>query len=385
VGVFVARRRWPALGAVWSSYLVILAPNLGLVRIGQQIAADRYSYVAMTGMVVLVAAGMCEIWQAVQRLRPVAVGLTTALLAVLVGLILLSRDQCRTWRTAEILWTRVVTHGGIGSSLAHDNLGVALFKQGHVDEACTHYREALRLDPNQVGAHNNLGIALFMQGHVDEACTHYREALRLDPNNVEAHMALDLALLKQGRIAECVPHYTEASRANPDRTDVRKNLGQALSRQGRLAEAMAQYAEAVRLDPTDSKARTNLGAILLLQGRLQEAMTQYAETARLEPSNVEALNNRAAIWASAPDAKLRDGHRAVEAANRANELTGWKDPAILDTYAAAHAEAGDFENAVKWETKAIDLLTDEKRKEDFRFRLRLYQSGKPYRMVIERR
>jgi Flp pilus assembly protein TadD len=198
-------------------------------------------------------------------------------------------------------------------------------------------------------------------------------------------MALGLALLKQGRIAECVAHYTEAARANPHRTAVRKNLGQALVWQGRLAEAIAQYAEAVRLDPTDAEAHTNLAAILLLQGRLQEAMTQYAETVRLEPSNVEALNNRAAIWASAPEAKLRDGHRAVEAANRAGELTGWKDPDVLDTYAAAHAEAGDFENAVKWETKAIDLLTDERRKEDFRSRLRLYQTGQPYRMVVEGR
>jgi serine/threonine-protein kinase len=91
------------------------------------------------------------------------------------------------------------------------------------------------------------------------------------------------------------------------------------------------------------------------------------------------------IWASAPDAKLRDGHRAVEAATRACELTGWKEPDILDTCAASHAEAGNFDNAVKWETKAIDLLTDEKRKQDFRSRLRLYQARQPYRLIVEGR
>jgi Flp pilus assembly protein TadD len=420
VCLFLLRRRCAGLLAAWLGYLVTMAPHLGLIRSGNYIAADRYCYIAMGGVAVAMAAGLWRLLQAAERARPAAAWFTVAGLAVpLVGLLILSRAQCRTWHTPEVLWTHVVTHGGSGSSLAQYNLGMALYRQGRleeararlatalrldpnyaeahnnlgavmarqglVDEACAHYREALRLNPKQIEAHNNLGVALFKQGLVDEACTHYREALRLNPKHIEAHNNLGVALLELGRGAEAVAHYTEALRADPGRTDVHKNLGLALSKQGRLDEAMVQYAEAARLDPTDAEAHTNLGAILLYRGRLDEAMAQYAETVRLDPGKVEALNNRAAIWASAPDAKLRDGHRAVEAATRAGELTGWKDPDVLDTCAAAHAEAGDFENAVKWETRAIDLLNDEKRKEDFRGRLRLYQARRPYRMVIEGR
>ena len=86
------------------------------------------------------------------------------------------------------------------------------------------------------------------------------------------------------------------------------------------------------------------------------------------------------IWAAAPEAKYRDGPRAVESATLACELTGWKDPGLLDTCAAAHAEAGDFESAVKWQTRAIDLLTDVRRIEDYRSRLKLYQARQPYRL-----
>jgi serine/threonine-protein kinase len=122
----------------------------------------------------------------------------------------------------------------------------------------------------------------------------------------------------------------------------------------------------------------------LTPGR-DEDMAQYARTVRLDPDNLEALNNRSVIWASAPDPKLRDGHRAVEAATRACGLTGWKEPDILHTCAASDAEAGDFENAVKWETRAIDLARDERSNEEFRSWLKLYQARQPYRLIVEGR
>jgi hypothetical protein len=88
------------------------------------------------------------------------------------------------------------------------------------------------------------------------------------------------------------------------------------------------------------------------------------------------------IWATAPESRLRDGRRAVEAATRACELTGWKHAPFVDTCAAAYAEAGDFEKAVKWQTRAIELLNDESARQDFRSRLRLYEARQPYRESI---
>ena len=107
-GLFLLRRRWPGLLAAWLSYLVILAPNSGIIRISNQIAADRYSYMAMLGLVVLAAAGFCRLWRSLWRSRPGAVGIIAISLGAVLGLSPMTRDQCRTWLTSEsygpMLW-----------------------------------------------------------------------------------------------------------------------------------------------------------------------------------------------------------------------------------------------------------------------------------------
>jgi hypothetical protein len=118
--------------------------------------------------------------------------------------------------------------------------------------------------------------------------------------------------------------------------------------------------------------------LLLRQGRIEETRAQLDEALRLNPNLAKAYNNRAMIWATAAEAKYRDGPRAVEDATHACALTDWKNAGFLDTLAAAHAEAADFKTAVKWQTAAIELLTDESQKADFRSRLELYQANQPY-------
>ena len=142
---------------------------------------------------------------------------------------------------------------------------------------------------------------------------------------------------------------------------------------------MAHYTEALRLNPGDAKVHSNLGVVLVKQGHVEEAMAHYTEALRHNPDDAEVHNNRAMIWAASPEARYRDGRRAIEAATRAAALTEWNDPRILDTLAASYAEAGDFEAAVKWQTTALDLLTQMREKEDFRTRLELYRKQRPYR------
>jgi Flp pilus assembly protein TadD len=449
--LFLLRRRWPGLLAAWLSYVVILAPNLGLVRTGIQIAADRYSYIAMIGLTVLLAAALAHAWRAAGRARCGALGLTAAGLATLAALAIATRAQCRTWRTSETLWTHALTHASGHGSLPHNNLGLALLRQGRLDEAKDHCAEALRLnsdytdahvnlgtilsrqgrndearaqfaealrlhpdhplarvnlgvvllaqgqvpealtqcaegvrlDPANPHAHTSLGAVLYQLGRLEEAAAQYVEGLRIQPEDADAHENLATVLLRAGRLDEARTHFLEALRLRPDDADAHERLATVLARQGRLDEAAAQCREALRLDPRNADAHKNLGAICLRQGRLEEAAIELAETVRLDPNNVEALNNQAMIWAGAPEARYRDGRRAVASAARAGELTGWKNAGVLDTFAAACAESGDFQAAVEAQSKAIDLVTEETAKQDLRTRLRLYQDRQPYRLANE--
>jgi tetratricopeptide (TPR) repeat protein len=453
LAAILLRQRWPGLLAAWLIYLVILAPNLGLVRIGRQIAADRYSFISMMGGVILAAAGAAALLSPGRRGRsgPVLLGLTAASLAALVGLLVLTRAQCRTWRTTETLWSHVLSHGGSRSEVAqcemggclliqgrideampylveavrlapndaegHTSLGAALFNQGRIAEAMSEYATALRLNPNNDRLHYNLGLALARQGRIDEARAEYLEAIRLNPDDpesrinlasilraqgktdealsqltvalrlnpahVEAHNNLANLLFGQGRVQEAIAQYAEALRLNPRQFAVHNNLGKALGAQGRIEEAIGHFTESLRLEPDQAAIHRELGMALTRLGRIEEALAEYAAALRLDPNDAGVLNNRAMIWASHPEARYRDGTRAVASATRACELTGWKDPGVLDTCAAAHAEAGDFSQAVKWQTRAIDLVNDASRKESFRARLKLYQAGQPYREAAQ--
>ena len=230
---------------------------------------------------------------------------------------------------------------------AHFNLGNAFRIEGKYDVAAAHYAEAVRLYPTSELAHENLGVALYMQGKLDAAQTHFIEALRLNPSYDEAH----------------------------------NNLGMILARDGKYSEAIAHFTEAIRLNPEDAEAHYNLGLVRSRLGNYEPAKSHFAEAIRLDPNDPKAYNASAMIMAACPDAKSRDADRAIEFAGRACELTHWKNPTILDTLAAAQAEAGNFDTAVSSQKKAIELLKDQREKDDYRTRLALYRAKKPYRQA----
>ena len=201
-GLFLLRRRWPGLLAAWLSYLVILAPNSGIIRNNSSvIAADRYSYMAMLGSVMLAAAGFCRLWRMASRWHPAAaIGMIAIGLGALLGLTALTRNQCRTWLDSETLWAHALTHGASSSFLAHGNLGVALQTKGRFQEAVAHYTEALRLNPGYAKAHNNLGSVLYAEGKYEEAEAHFTEALRFNPGYDQAHNNLGKILSRQREV-----------------------------------------------------------------------------------------------------------------------------------------------------------------------------------------
>jgi tetratricopeptide (TPR) repeat protein len=265
---------------------------------------------------------------------------------------------------------------------AHTNLADLLADRGKLDQAIVHYREALRLRPSFPEAHHNLGIALARGGQTDQAIACFEEAVRLKSDFAEAHGNLGKALAERGKLDRAIDQYTEALRLKPNLAECHNSLGVALVRQGRIDEAIAHYREAIRLDPADASAQNNLAQALIRGGRMAEAISHYRQVLTAKPDWVEPLNNLAWLLATNPRPEVRDGAEAVRLALRVCELTRYERPEALDTLGAAHAEARQFDQAVKSTQQGIDLALRAGNQElarQMQDRLRLYESSQPFR------
>jgi tetratricopeptide (TPR) repeat protein len=301
------------------------------------------------------------------------------------------------------------------SAKAQNNLGNALLQKGNVDEAIEHFQKALEIKPDFAEAQNNLGNALVKGGQVDEAMAHYQKAIQLKPDYAEAHYNLANMLAKKDQLVEAIAHYKKAIQFNPDYAEAHYNLGAVFGVRGRLDEAIEQYQKAIQIKPDYADAHGNLANVLTAQGRLEEAIPEYRRTLELVPDSAQAhfrfgqalqaqRNFEAAIkeyqkaldlaprhlpvhlslaWllATCPEATLRDGGRAVELAQQAERLGGGESPQVLDTLAAAYAEAGRYPEAVETAKRALNLTATQNNQplaEAIQNRLKLYEAGSPY-------
>ena len=273
-----ARRR-PYLGVGWLWYLGTLVPVIGLVQVGAQTMADRYTYIPLIGLFVMMVWGIPEFltgWRYRRMVLPASATL------VMVLLMILTRTQLQYWYTGITLF-RHSLDVTIDNYLSHNSYGVALAAQGKNEEAIVHYKESLRIRPYFADTHLNLGNALARQGKYQEAIDHFTKALSLRPDFVKAHNSLGVALAHQGRYEEAITHYKEALRIKSDYAEVHNNLGVILARQGKTQEAMTQYHQALQMKPAYADAHYNLGNLLARQGKFQEAITHFIEVTKIKP------------------------------------------------------------------------------------------------------
>jgi protein O-mannosyl-transferase len=264
---------------------------------------------------------------------------------------------------------------------AHNNLGAALAKNGRVDEAMAEYQKALELKPEFTGAYNNVGLALDDLGRVDEAIACYRKALELDPGYADAHYNLGLALAKRGRLDEAIAEYQKALQIKPDYAEFHNNLGAALGRSGRCDEAIAHFQQALEIRPGYADARSNLAIARSQREELVKSLAGRRESLRSHPDDVALLNDTAWMLATDPNASIRNGAEAVGLAERAAQLSGRREPAVLGTLAAAYAEAGRFAEAVQTAHKALERAAQQdqqKMVESIKVKIPFYEAGTPF-------
>jgi protein O-mannosyl-transferase len=341
----------PYLAVGWSWFLGTLVPVIGLVQVGSQARADRYMYVPMAGLGIMLAWGALEL---VRRRPRAAVPAAVVGCASCAAMMALSWVQTGYWANSETLFRRALAvthdnylaHYNLGVALqqtpghlpeaisefqatlriqpdhaaAHNNLGNALSKiPGRLPEAVAEYRAALRLQPDYAAAHNNLGSALEdVPGGLPEAIAEYQTALRLQPDNAAAYNNLGDALLKAGRPAEAATQLETALRLDPDYASAHNNLGLALSRiPGRLPDAIEHFQAAVRLNPRAASAHVNLGSALAQAGRLNDAVAVYQTALRIAPDSAPLHNNLGNAWSKLPD-HLPEAISEYQAALRLN-------------------------------------------------------------------
>jgi len=304
-------RKWPCFMVGWLWFLGMLVPVIGLVQVGEQAWADRYTYLPSIGLFIAIVWGFVEIFQtrshgAVGTPRPntakvgrewqARLGLLTAPLAfsLVIGSILLTFTslQLRYWKNTRTLFEHAaaVTEK---NHMAVTVLGSLLAKEGKFDEAIDRYKAALSWKPNYPEAHFFLGNALDQQGKPEGAISEYQMALRDKPTLQQAHIFLGVALAKQRKLAEAESHYLAALRINPESAVAHNNLAKVLQTGGRLDDAIEHYSAALKFDPHLAQAHNNLGVLLLARGKSLEGTRELREALRLNPDDLETKYNLA--------------------------------------------------------------------------------------------
>ena len=264
----------------------------------------------------------------------------------------------------------------------HRNMAIAMSRMGNDDEAALHYRKVLEVLPEDAISHGGLGLILANRGSLGEAVAHYERALAAKPDDAETHFNCGVAMAELGRAMDAISHYQASLRLRPDNAEAHNNLAILMVGQGHLEDAIAHFRKAVAITPQAGNVHLNLGMALYRQGRAAEAVRQWREGVRVCPDYAPLLNQAANILATCDDPSIRNGTEAVQLAEKAVKLSGSKDPVMLDTLAAAYAEAGRFPEAIATAQHAASLASDAGNTalaETIRNHVKLYQSGSPLR------
>ena len=280
-------RRYPYLLFGWLWYLGTLVPVIGFVQVGPQAMADRYTYISLIGIFMMISWGYEDIlknWRYRTQLFLLTSGLVISILMVLTW------TQVQNWKNSITIFehTLRVTEGNY---LSHNNLGVALFQDGRLNEAKVHFEHAFHIKTDYFEAYNNMGLVLGSLGKVDEAIMYYHKTLKIKPDYTEALNNLGVAFASKGEMVQAINHYSEALKVNPNYFSARYNLGLALLSIGRYNDAIVQFTEALRINRDAAMVHNNLGIAYANIEKLHEASLHFNEALRINPRFAEAYRN----------------------------------------------------------------------------------------------
>jgi tetratricopeptide (TPR) repeat protein len=352
LAIYLAQRR-KYLFTGWFWYIGTLAPVIGLVQIGSYAMADRFTYIPLTGLFIIIAWGADGLLAGRPKGKIV---LSISAAAALSALLICTSFQVRYWRNNTTLFEHAIkvttnnflaynnvgfAYGELGRwteameafrqaikirpdyTEAYNNLGVAYNKFGRYAEEIEAYKQAVKIKPDYAKAHYNLGVAYSKLGRLTEAMEAFQQAINLKPDYVEAHYNLGVAYGELGRWTEAIEAHKQAIRIRPDNADAHSNLGNAYDKLGRLTEALEAFRQAVRVKPDDADAHCNLGNAYSKLGRWKEATEAYKQAVKIKPDYAKSHYNLGVAYLQTGDkASALEEYKILKSldAEKANKL-----------------------------------------------------------------
>ena len=257
--------------------------------------------------------------------------------------------------------------------------GIAYSRTGNTDKAISDYTAAIQLDPRYIGAYLNRGVEHSNKRNYKLALRDATMAIGLNPKYADAYHNRGIYYSEIGEFDKAIADFSQAIRFNP-RSMTFHGRAVAYKDAEKFEKAIADYDRVIRITPKDTNDYAVRGSAYLKKGNYKAAVSDFEKAVQLSPSNASALSGLAWFRATCPDASLRNGKEAIRMSMRACELMGWKEPGAISTLAAAYAEAGDFNQAVKYQLQASNMASEygPVLKEE-RERLTLYRDHKPWR------
>ncbi len=371
------RQRVPYFAMGWLWFVGALVPVIGLVQVGSQAMADRYTYLPLVGLFVAITWAMAD-GTAGRRWQPWALALGAG--SIVAACFIYTQIQARYWHSSITLFSRAIEVTG-DNGLAQHNLGQALSTAGKQGEAIAHFNEALRISAGYPQAYFNRGNAYGLEGSINAAMADYREAIRYKPDYEQAYCNLGKALVLEGKLEEARTNFVEALRLKPDYAEVHTKLGNLLVLEGDLPAALEHLRAAVNYEPDYDEGQYYLAGALVRVRDFRGAATHLRAALKVRPGYPSALNDLGWLLATCEDAQVRNIAEAVRCATRACELTGQKDPVYLDTLAVAQSEAGQLSDAIAVTEKAIakaSAANNPGLAAELETHLKFYQAGHTY-------
>ena len=385
---FILRGKHAYFLTGWFWFLVMLVPVIGIVQVGAQAHADRYTYLPQIGLYILVTWMVADI--SIWRRNRGILGAVMALLLVI--LMSCAWKQTTYWRNSRTLWMHALevnpkndtAHNGLcdvalrenrlDEAILHaekalqirpnnadvqSNLAIALSRSGRRVEARSHLQKVIDVSPSRPRVHYNLATLLMDDGGLDEAIVEFEKELEIQPDFLDAHNNLGIALIRKGDLEGALAHFQKALQIDSRRPKVHYNAATVLLQKGQRGEAIAHLEKELQINPASTEAHNKLGLAWSQEGRIDLAIGEWQKTLELQPNDLNAHFYLAWIFATFPDDTIRNGTKAISLAERALHLSGERDPRIYRLLAAAYAENGQFDEAIQTAQRGSHLAIEQ--------------------------